>query len=519
MFFEPQFSHFLLIVPFVTLSLGYGLSYRKPNLALSRGLLLFRIMECLCALSLCVLVFSRQAFEYNFFQVTFFSHLSMAFGLRADALSVLVLSMITLLSLCIFRFSIHYLEGDERQSFFYRHYQKTIFFVILLVMANNLAFFFMAWLGISTSLHKLLLYFEDRPKAKRAAHKKWIVSRMGDVALLGAILLTWHFFKTLNFSDLIVLSHQANQINPILDKHSFALVGVLIVIGALAKSAQFPFHVWLPETMETPTPVSALMHAGIINGGGYLVIRLSPVLIHATLAHTILIVIGGISAVLGALTMMTQTNIKKQLAYSTISQLGFMMIQCGIGAYTLALFHMIAHGFYKAHAFLATPTALDEPKAPKRNLSRSGLLFSFTLSGACLSFAFLHEGLLGQSSHVIYFGLLALALTQVIGSRKLIGLAFHHNPFPSTLFFLSSFSLYFAFEFLMIKKFNTIIPNHFDSKFLSFSAVIFLYFLFAVGIYLAKKMQDLSNPLSQKIGLFFWNECYLSSLSSKVFPS
>src|SRR5690606_5255778 len=135
---------------------------------------------------------------------------------------------------------------------------------------------------------------------------------------------------------------------------SHSWVGWLIICGALLKSAQFPFHTWLPDTMGTPTPVSTLMHAGIINAGGYLVIRLSPLLVENTTAMLFLATIGAVTLASASLVMLTQTSVKRMLAYSTIAQMGFMLLQCGLGAYALAVLHLIAHSLYKAHAFLSS---------------------------------------------------------------------------------------------------------------------------------------------------------------------
>ena len=137
------------------------------------------------------------------------------------------------------------------------------------------------------------------------------------------------------------------------------LIGILFVLGAMTKSAQFPFHSWLPDTMETPTPVSALMHAGVINAGGFLVIRLSPLVSLSPIALDLLALIGALTAMLGAVVMLTQTSIKRSLAYSTIAQMGFMMLQCGLGAFSAALLHIVAHSAYKAHAFLSSGSVLD----------------------------------------------------------------------------------------------------------------------------------------------------------------
>jgi NAD(P)H-quinone oxidoreductase subunit 5 len=139
----------------------------------------------------------------------------------------------------------------------------------------------------------------------------------------------------------------------------FPVIAMLLVLGAMTKSAQFPFHSWLPDTMEAQTPVSALMHAGIINAGGFLVIRMSPLVTLSHVALDLLIVVGAFTALFGGLVMLSQTSIKRALAFSTIAQMGFMMLQCGLGAFSAALLHIVAHSLYKAHAFLATGSVLD----------------------------------------------------------------------------------------------------------------------------------------------------------------
>ncbi|KAB8040794.1 hypothetical protein GCL60_02380 [Silvanigrella paludirubra] len=514
MSFPFEISFALLSIPLLSLILGWVFCFRDKFLKYSLAL---RVIELFSGFLLLLYVFLNKSFEFNFFSGTFFSTLQIYFGLRADELSVVILSMILFLSLCIFKYSIRYFDGDPNKYRFFKDYQFTIFFVVLLVLSNNLLMFFLAWHGISYGLHKLLLYYPNRPKAILAANKKWFVSRIGDCSLLIAIILTYYFFNTLNFSELISISHNSEAMTQLQNEKYSSFIGVFVAIGALAKSAQFPFHFWLPETMETPTPVSALMHAGIINAGGFLILRFSPILIHATFFHTILSIIGGFTAVFAALVMMTQTDIKKQLAYSTISQLGFMMIQCGIGAYTFALFHMIAHGFYKAYSFLSTPSILEENKAPKRNLSNFGLIFSYSVSLFFILIAFFQKELPFNSAQFIYVGILILALTQVIGSRKELIFALKKNPLYSGLFFVISISLYLFFEFEVSKKFKYIFPSDFDSGIINMISTIFIFVLFSFGIYLAKLIQDISNSNSKKIWVFFWNGGYIPAISSKLF--
>ena len=136
-----------------------------------------------------------------------------------------------------------------------------------------------------------------------------------------------------------------------------------LVCGAMLKSAQFPFHSWLPDTMETPTPVSALMHAGIINAGGFLIVRLSPLVTLSPLSLHILAVVGAFTAIFASLVMMTQASVKRMLAFSTIAQMGFMMLQCGVGAFSIAVLHIVAHSLYKAHAFLSSGSVVSISKS------------------------------------------------------------------------------------------------------------------------------------------------------------
>ena len=145
---------------------------------------------------------------------------------------------------------------------------------------------------------------------------------------------------------------------------------MVVYVGAVTKSAQFPFHTWLPETMETPTPVSALMHAGVVNAGGYLVIRLSPLIVQAPAALATLAIIGTVTLAFAGVVMLTQTSVKRTLAYSTIAQMGFMMLQCGLGAFSAAMLHILAHSLYKAHAFLNSGNVLAESAGMRKPVSR-----------------------------------------------------------------------------------------------------------------------------------------------------
>ncbi len=519
MFDGSVFHSLLLGLPLFSLGLGWVISRVRRDATTEKALVKLRVFEFLIAVAILVETFTNRALEVTFFRASLFDLVNVDFGLRGDELSSIVLAMIALLSLCIFRYSVRYLDGDGRRFDFYRNFQLTVFAVTFLTLSNNLLMFFAAWLATSYGLHQLLLHFSERPQAVLAARKKWWVSRIGDACLLLGIVLTYKHFGTFNFGELFAIAKNEEAMAAATNGGGFYIIGLLFVIGAMTKSAQFPFHFWLPETMETPTPVSALMHAGVINAGGFLIIRLSPILVHATFAHALLTVVGGVTAVFAALAMMTQTDVKRTLAYSTISQLGFMMIQCGLGLYTLALFHIIAHGFYKAHAFLSTGTILEESKAPKRNLSNLGLTISYLLATGLVVYglnlktdsAFLPPSLW------IYFGILALALTQVIGSRTELISALVKNSVGSFIYLTAGFSIYVAFEYFGGGYLAQVMPQRLDIDGVWIASVLTVFVLFSLGIYFAKRMQDLNEPKGKQLWMFFWNGGYIPQISTRLF--
>ena len=275
------------------------------------------------------------------------------FGVRLDALSLSLLLLISFLGAVIMKFAKNYLAGDERQGHFSKWMVCTLGAVMILTLAPGLVQFLAGWLATSLGLHKLLIYFPDRKGTLLSARKKAVVSRVGDVLLITAFIGIYQSFGTQNFSELFEAIKKGQTLE------GYGWVAWLLSAGALLKSAQFPFHSWLPETMGAPTPVSALMHAGIINGGGYLIIRMSPLMVSEVGALMLLAVVGTITAFYGAMVMLTQTSVKKALAYSTIAQMGFMMLQCGLGAFHLAALHILAHSLYKAYTFLSSGSAVS----------------------------------------------------------------------------------------------------------------------------------------------------------------
>ena len=270
-------------------------------------------------------------------------------GLSIDRLSAVTTLLVAGVGTVAYHFSLRYLDGEPKQRHFLRWLFLTVGMAYLFMLSTNLLLLFAAWLCTSLGLHRLLTFYGERTEAQRPARKKFLISRLGDLALLGAIGLIWQHWGTLDLRTFL-----ANVNTPVDWPWAPGLVAFLVVTAALTKSAQFPFHSWLPETMEAPTPVSALMHAGIINAGGVLLLRFAPLLVTVPTALFYLVVIGTLTMSLGLLVMWTQTTVKRTLAWSTVSQMGFMMVQIGLAVFPATLLHLLGHGFYKAWSFLRT---------------------------------------------------------------------------------------------------------------------------------------------------------------------
>ena len=297
-----------------------------------------------------------------------------AFALRLDAVSAIMVMLVTFLGAVVLRFSQRYLAGDPHQARFFSWMSLTLGSVVLLVLSGHLLLLLAAWVSTSLCLHRLLLHFPERSGAVFSARKKFVISRLGDLCLLGAALSLHAQHHTFDMGAIFAGLSEGRT-------SGVATAGLLLAGCAMLKSAQFPFHSWLPDTMETPTPVSAFMHAGIINGGGFLVVRLAPVFAQAPQASHLLAVAGALTAAFGAVVMLAQPSVKRALAYSTIAQMGFMILQCGLGAYGLALLHIAAHSLYKAHAFLNAGSTIGAVPRAAVPLRTPALTFGVLLGG------------------------------------------------------------------------------------------------------------------------------------------
>jgi NAD(P)H-quinone oxidoreductase subunit 5 len=289
-------------------------------------------------------------------------------SLLLDLLSTIMFGMIALLAVVIFRFSCTYLDGDARHGVFLGQLGATVAAVELLVLSGNLLLLVVAWVATSLALHRLLVFYGERRGAVIAARKKYIIARIGDVFLVAAAVVLYREFDTGNLAQIFAEAPDALRggwsLGPV------EIAALCLVVAAIFKSAQFPVHGWLVEVMETPTPVSALLHAGILNAGPFLILRMAFVTDGAALATALLIVVGGTTAVFASIALLAQPSVKVALGYSSAAHMGFMLMVCGIGVFPAVLLHLVAHSFYKAHAFLSSGSVIDEARAAKVSLPR-----------------------------------------------------------------------------------------------------------------------------------------------------
>ncbi|KUF08750.1 proton-conducting transporter transmembrane domain-containing protein [Pseudoponticoccus marisrubri] len=281
-------------------------------------------------------------------------------SVRLDMVSVTLMGLSSVLAWVILRFSATHLQGEPGEGRFAFWMALTLAGVMLLVSAGHLAQLALGWALTGLGVNRLLMFYPDRPGARRAARKKMLVARGADTALAAALVLMVLAFGT---SEIAAITEAAAE-GPLPPAAQAAVAA--LALAALLKSALIPAHGWLTEVMEAPTPVSALLHAGVVNAGGFLLIRFADLLLGAPLVMAALVTLGGLSALLGAVVMLTQAAAKTALAWSTVSQMGFMVLQCGLGLFPLALLHVVAHALYKAHAFLRVAEAGQAVMAARR---------------------------------------------------------------------------------------------------------------------------------------------------------
>ncbi len=277
-------------------------------------------------------------------------------GLALTLTAAWVALLVQTLGTVIGVFSARYLHGEVDQPRCVAALGGVLAAVHLLLLADHWLVLIAAWAAVGWAMQQLLCFYRDRPFALLAAHKKRVADRLADVLLVTAALLAWHAVGSGSLSAM--WRHlEAGAPSPALQASA-----VCMALAVVLRTALLPVHGWLIQVMEAPTPVSALLHAGVINLGGYVLIRFAPLLDAVPAAQWLLVACGLITAMLAGLVMLTRVSIKVQLAWSTVAQMGFMVMECALGLYTLALLHLLGHSLYKAHAFLAASGAVESAR-------------------------------------------------------------------------------------------------------------------------------------------------------------
>ena len=284
--------------------------------------------------------------------------------LQVDSMTALMLCTVTFVSLLVSIYASGYMHGDPGYPRFFAAFSLFVFSMCMLVLADNYLTLFMFWEGVGLCSYLLIGFWFHKPSAAAAARKAFVVNRIGDFGFILGIFLIWKTFGTVKFSEVFELVPHIAETNPAV----FTSICLLLFLGAMGKSAQFPLHVWLPDAMEGPTPVSALIHAAtMVTAGVYMVARSTPLFVHSTTAQMVVSGVGAVTALLAALTALTQYDLKRVLAYSTVSQLGFMFMALGAAcvspklttfAVTAAMFHLFTHAFFKALLFLGAGSVM-----------------------------------------------------------------------------------------------------------------------------------------------------------------
>jgi NADH-quinone oxidoreductase subunit L len=282
--------------------------------------------------------------------------------LLSDPLSAVMAVLIAGISLIVHLYSIRYMAEEPGYARFFALLDLMTAVLLVMVAAGDLVTLLVAWHLIGVLLYFLLGHDTKRQSTFRYAFWTFFTYRIGDLALIAAAAILFYAYGTWSLTDIFARIHSNQEVTTFFGMPATQAAAMFLALAAFARSAQFLLHNWLPYTMDGPTPVSALMHAGIVNAGGFLVNRFAPVFVHASGVLHGLFIVGLVTAVIGSVLMLAQNDIKKSLGYSTMGQMGFMIMECGVGAFSLAIFHLIAHGLFKGTLFLGAGGVINEAR-------------------------------------------------------------------------------------------------------------------------------------------------------------
>jgi len=395
-------------------------------------------------------------------------------GFSFDNINILYLIMVNIVGLVIYNYSETYLHGDNNQNLFLRNLVNTIISVNIVITFGSLINLMIGWKLVNIYMNKLLRYFDTRPESIEVSKKRKLYSNISDVILLLSIVMLYIKFKSFNISDILIQIQNSKHLDVI-----NYLIGLGLMIAAFIQAAQFPFNTWILEVMEAPTPVSAILHAGVINAGPYLILRFSYFFEKMPILIVVLIILSSLFASLAAISSTAQSEIKTALTYSSIAHMGFSFMLCGMGLYSAALLHSIAHSFYKAHAFLTSGSAVDSFRLaqfgfiprPRASYLRTILGGIMSLTVLWILFFYILRGIdLFQFlilSGIVFFGVSALIIRTL--NIKLDYVLLYQKLILYVIVLVFSF---YAFEIVFHSLIHNYVPNFVSTKFIKLSTLI-----------------------------------------------
>ncbi len=369
--FIISFTVIVLFLPLLS-SLAILTTFRKLGISIYKISVASAYVVLFLSFCSLIMFFSSSSADIFMLDNTFFT-------LYITPLSVVITFFVSLVSLVIHLYSVKYMYDDEGYARYFILLDLMIFVIFGLLNAGNIILIAAFWHTTGVILYFLLVHNFRNKQTYKFGFYTLFTHLLADIPFLFAVYFIYRYYHTTDLS--LFLEMLSNQKEYNLDGTSItisSLIAIFIILAAIIKSAQFPFHIWLPFTLEGPNPISALMHAGIVNAGAFIVNRFAPLFVHGEIALHIALVIGFITAILGSALMLMQNDIKKALAYSTVGQMGYMMLEVGSGAFALAIYHMMVHGIFKASLFLGSGGAIHEARNEPNIANRS--IFDFFFS-------------------------------------------------------------------------------------------------------------------------------------------
>lgn len=478
--------------------------------------------------------------EGAFVLAPWISTINANFGIYVDSTSLAMICVVSLVATCVHFYSIYYMQNDEKFNKFFSFLGLFVFCMLILVLSDNILFMFVGWEGVGLCSWLLIGFWHTNTKYSKAANEAFIMNRISDFAMLLGIFLIYLNFQTFSFFH---LSSMLSYIELLNEDNTLTLIAALLFVGAMGKSAQFPFHTWLANAMAGPTPVSALIHAAtMVTAGVYLLIRLEPLYTLTTQVSYFIACLGAFVAIFAASMAVVASDLKRIIAFSTLSQLGYMFVACGLGAYKIALFHLITHAFFKALLFLGAGNVMHAMN-DELNIHKMGALFkkmkitaifmiiaSLALSGIYPFAGFFSKDLiLDYSMHtehyILYAVLLFTAFLTAFYSFRLLMLVFFAPSTDKNHAHEANFVALFAMLPLVILA---IIAGFFHTKFFAFTNAQELksdYLLIAISLLVALsaivlaifKFRKKEKQCSCKIRKLLENEYYIAAFYELIF--